>query len=560
MTSTGGAKVDYQDFDNDTAEFVAKLKRVLADINIRVAAVENIKGMVDEFERRYGTVALERIDAAIAPVLASMLAGLEETRAGLAELDEEYRANGEDRVASIIDPLIAEAVEKLALVTAKTEELDQFLTLKQSISEKGLANGYAGLDAGGKVPASQLPASLFGALTYQGTWNASSNSPAIPAASGANKGWYFKVATAGSTTVSGGNDWKVGDWIVSNGASWDKIDNTDQVTAVVGLVGSISAAALYAALGVIPNGNLPGRLKEANSVGNIDANTLVSSGWYFCGPTAVGNPWPGSYFHLWVSGLDGGGRCLQKAAKYNGKERAERQSVVNGAFLDWDYTRADQTYLDGRYELKGASKPPANKIIMRESGDYEPSEGVAFIIVKLVGAGGGGGATAGAVGQLGYCGIGGGTSIKTIMGGDLNPTETVSIGAGGAGGTGAGKGGNGGTTSFGLHFSATGGSGGAGSTSGATGDAGVGVGGDINLSGNYATETNFESGGGNWSAIAGLSSLGGGAGARAKSSSNAVGTDAAANSGAGGGGARSGGAARNGGAGGSGLCEIEEYF
>lgn len=119
-------------------------------------------------------------------------------------------------------------------------------------ANKGAANGYAGLDSGGKVPTTQLPASILGGLNYQSTWNATTNSPTIPAAASGNKGWFYKVATAGTTTIDGINDWQVGDWIVSNGATWDKVDNTDLVTAVAGLTGAISAASLKTALSLNP--------------------------------------------------------------------------------------------------------------------------------------------------------------------------------------------------------------------------------------------------------------------------------------------------------------------
>jgi hypothetical protein len=114
----------------------------------------------------------------------------------------------------------------------------------------GGANGVASLDGSGKVPTSQLPASVLGAVDYQGTWNASTNSPSITtgSASSANKGYYYKVATAGTTTVDGVNDWGVGDWIISDGVSWGKIDNTEAVSSVAGLSGAITAAALTAAL------------------------------------------------------------------------------------------------------------------------------------------------------------------------------------------------------------------------------------------------------------------------------------------------------------------------
>lgn len=115
----------------------------------------------------------------------------------------------------------------------------------------GVAGGLATLDTGGTVPVAQLPAAIFGDLKYQGGWNAATNSPAIPAASSANKGWFYVVKTAGTTAITGAldSDWQVGDWLVSNGSTgWDKIDNTDLVKSVAGLTGAITAAALKIAL------------------------------------------------------------------------------------------------------------------------------------------------------------------------------------------------------------------------------------------------------------------------------------------------------------------------
>lgn len=118
----------------------------------------------------------------------------------------------------------------------------------ENAAAKGQASGYAGLGGDGKVPTAQLPDAVLGALKYQGTWDASTNSPTIPAAAAGNKGWYRLVTTAGSTALDGITDWKVGDWLVSDGATWSKIDNTDAVISVAGLVGVITDVALKAAL------------------------------------------------------------------------------------------------------------------------------------------------------------------------------------------------------------------------------------------------------------------------------------------------------------------------
>lgn len=151
-------------------------------------------------------------------------------------------------LANLITAVATKAAAVHGHTIADTTGLQGALDSKQDLDEKGQANGFASLDATGKVPTSQLPAAVLGAVSYQGVWNAATNTPTIPAASAANKGHYFKVATAGATNVSGETDWKVGDWIISNGATWDKADHTDQVMSVAGLMGVITAAALKVAL------------------------------------------------------------------------------------------------------------------------------------------------------------------------------------------------------------------------------------------------------------------------------------------------------------------------
>ena len=99
--------------------------------------------------------------------------------------------------------------------------------------DAGVANGVATLDSGGKVPTSELPAAILGALNYQGTWNASTNTPTLTSSVG-TKGYYYVVSVAGNTDLNGITDWQIGDWAVYNGSVWQKVDNTDAGGDVVG--------------------------------------------------------------------------------------------------------------------------------------------------------------------------------------------------------------------------------------------------------------------------------------------------------------------------------------
>ena len=63
----------------------------------------------------------------------------------------------------------------------------------------------------------------LGAVNYVGTWNASTNTPTIVASTG-DKGDYYVVSVAGSSSIDGQTLWGVGDWIIFNGAVWQRVD------------------------------------------------------------------------------------------------------------------------------------------------------------------------------------------------------------------------------------------------------------------------------------------------------------------------------------------------
>lgn len=81
--------------------------------------------------------------------------------------------------------------------------------------------------------------SAVGGLSYEGTWNASTNTPALASGTGTN-GYYYVVATAGSTNLDGITDWQIGDWLIFNGTVWQKIDQSNLVTSVNGQTGAVS--------------------------------------------------------------------------------------------------------------------------------------------------------------------------------------------------------------------------------------------------------------------------------------------------------------------------------
>jgi hypothetical protein len=144
----------------------------------------------------------------------------------------------------------------------------------QVTSEKGQPNGYASLDSNGKVPLVQINDALIGNVNFQGLWNASTNTPTLanPPASG-TKGHYYIVSTAGTFA---GISFEVGDWIISDGTAWGKVDNTDAVSSVFGRTGNVTAAnGDYTTAQVTESGNLyytDGRARAAISLTTTGAS------------------------------------------------------------------------------------------------------------------------------------------------------------------------------------------------------------------------------------------------------------------------------------------------
>jgi len=80
---------------------------------------------------------------------------------------------------------------------------------------------------------------ISGGLSYQGTWNASTNTPTLTSSSGTSN-YYYVVSVSGSTNLNGITDWVTGDWAIYNGTAWQKIDQTNLVISVAGRTGAIT--------------------------------------------------------------------------------------------------------------------------------------------------------------------------------------------------------------------------------------------------------------------------------------------------------------------------------
>ena len=144
------------------------------------------------------------------------------------------------------------ALEELqgGIDTANTD-ITALETDKLDASEVGATDGVCELD-GDYIPMARIPAALLGSVQYQGTWDASTNTPALASGVG-TKGYYYVVSADGATTLDTVSDWKQKDYAIYNGTAWEKIDNTDAVTSVNGQVGIVVLAATDVGLGNVDN-------------------------------------------------------------------------------------------------------------------------------------------------------------------------------------------------------------------------------------------------------------------------------------------------------------------
>jgi hypothetical protein len=110
---------------------------------------------------------------------------------------------------------------------------------------------------------------LIGGSIYQGTWNASTNTPALASGVG-TKGYYYIVSVAGSTNLDGITDWNVGDWAIYDGTAWQQVDNTDAVVSVNGFTGAVSLTTSNISEGT----NL--YYTDARARGSVSAGTGIS--------------------------------------------------------------------------------------------------------------------------------------------------------------------------------------------------------------------------------------------------------------------------------------------
>lgn len=160
----------------------------------------------------------------------------------------------------------AKGVVQLATQDEVNTGTDAKKVITPATLRKGKASGVASLDANSKIITSQLPDYLLGQVMYGGNVSTVATTTTISpsdslktkknitatsisivnsaTSTAANtygykdmEGIYFICQASGTFAEIG---FETGDWIISTGAKWEKIDNTDAVKSVNGQTGTVN--------------------------------------------------------------------------------------------------------------------------------------------------------------------------------------------------------------------------------------------------------------------------------------------------------------------------------
>ena len=157
------------------------------------------------------------------------------------------------------------------------------------------------------------PLIVSGTVNYKGTWDASTNNPPLsnpPVAS--TKGDYYVVSTAGTQfSIS----FAVGDWIISSGTAWEKVDLTDAVSSVFGRTGAVVGVSTdYSAVG-LTNTAIGASSPSTGAFTTVTASSTIAATGAVTGSNLSGT---NTGDQTTITGNAGSATILQTARNING--------------------------------------------------------------------------------------------------------------------------------------------------------------------------------------------------------------------------------------------------
>lgn len=161
-------------------------------------------------------------------------------------------------------------------INSLTSNAQDQLDAKVDSADVGVAGGVASLDGGGKVPASQLPNSI---MDYKGTWAASTNTPTLADGVG-NAGDVYIASDAGTVNFGAGPiTFAAGDWVIYDGAVWQKSVNSNAVASVNGMTGAVVVNAINELTGEVTTSAAVGSQSKVATLDNAAVIGKVLTGF-----------------------------------------------------------------------------------------------------------------------------------------------------------------------------------------------------------------------------------------------------------------------------------------
>jgi hypothetical protein len=144
------------------------------------------------------------------------------------------------------------------------------------------ATQVATLGIDGKLDASQIPASLTGAIVFKGTWNAATNTPALSdtTPAGLQSGWEYIVETGGTRDIGDGSKtFLAGDFVIFDGTHWKQVPSGNafiSLTGGGGITVNQSTGAIVLGSSATPL-STTATIVSRDSSGNFAANMITAN-------------------------------------------------------------------------------------------------------------------------------------------------------------------------------------------------------------------------------------------------------------------------------------------
>ena len=146
-------------------------------------------------------------------------------------------------------------------------------------SQKGVATGVATLGVDGRLTTEQIPSSLTGAITFQGGWNAATNTPTLSNGTGVT-GYQYIVTVGGDRNLGAGNVvYASGDTVTYGANVWNRVSGSSPISSISGnlhmQVGPTTGAVVIG-INATPNATAS-TVVSRDASGNFQANTITAT-------------------------------------------------------------------------------------------------------------------------------------------------------------------------------------------------------------------------------------------------------------------------------------------